>query len=80
MPKPDRLARSAPDARAIGDSLIARNVRLQLGATLHEPADPFGKMFFNILATLAEFEIDLLRLRTRECMATVRAKGKLKKA
>lgn len=37
-----------------------------------------GKMFFNILATLAEFEIDLLRLRTREGTAIARSKGKLR--
>jgi DNA invertase Pin-like site-specific DNA recombinase len=35
-------------------------------------------MFFNILATFAEFEVDLLRLRTREGMAVARAKGKLR--
>ena len=35
-------------------------------------------MFFNILATFAEFEVDLPRLRTREGMAVARAKGKLK--
>jgi DNA invertase Pin-like site-specific DNA recombinase len=33
---------------------------------------------FNILATFAEFETDLLKLRTREGMAVARAKGKLK--
>src|SRR5262245_25739915 len=32
----------------------------------------------NILATFAEFEVDLLRMRTREGMAVARAKGKLK--
>jgi DNA invertase Pin-like site-specific DNA recombinase len=37
-----------------------------------------GKMFFNILATFAEFEVDLLRLRTREGMAIARAKGRLR--
>nr|UVN18285.1 hypothetical protein pPsy0462c_00026 [Pseudomonas syringae] len=37
-----------------------------------------GKMFFNILATFAEFEADLIRLRTREGMAIARAKGKLR--
>jgi len=37
-----------------------------------------GKMFFNILATFAEFEVDLLRMRTREGMAVARAKGRLK--
>jgi DNA invertase Pin-like site-specific DNA recombinase len=35
-------------------------------------------MFFNILATFADFEVDLLRLRTREGMAVARAKGKLR--
>jgi DNA invertase Pin-like site-specific DNA recombinase len=37
-----------------------------------------GKCFFNILATFAEFEVDLLRMRTREGMAIARANGKLK--
>jgi DNA invertase Pin-like site-specific DNA recombinase len=38
-----------------------------------------GKMFFNILAIFAEFEVDLLRrMRTREGMAIAKAKGKLK--
>ncbi|GIU51711.1 hypothetical protein TUM4438_42290 [Shewanella sairae] len=40
--------------------------------------DPMGKMFFNVLATFAEFEGDLIRLRTREGMAIARANGKLK--
>ncbi|MEW2161026.1 recombinase family protein [Streptomyces sp. NPDC007189] len=76
VPKLDRLARS--DARDIGDSLVARGVKLSLGGSLYDPADPMGKMFFNILATCAELEVDLLRLRTREGMAVARAKGKLK--
>jgi DNA invertase Pin-like site-specific DNA recombinase len=37
-----------------------------------------GKCFFNILATFAEFEVNLLRMRTRERMAIARAKGRLK--
>jgi DNA invertase Pin-like site-specific DNA recombinase len=78
VPKLDRLARSVPDARAIGDSLAERGVKLQIGASVHDPNDPMGKLFFNILATFAEFEADLIRLRTREGMAIARAKGKLK--
>jgi DNA invertase Pin-like site-specific DNA recombinase len=78
VPKLDRLARSVPDARAIGDSLAARGVRLQLGSSVYDPTDPMGKLFFNILATFAEFESDLIRLRTREGMAVARAKGKLR--
>ena len=67
-----------PDARAIGDDLAARGIKLSLGGRVYDPADPIGKMFFNILATFAEFEVGLLRMRTREGMAVARAKGKLR--
>ena len=67
-----------PDARDIGDSLAARGVKLSLGGAVYDPTDPMGNRFFNILATFAEFEVDLLRMRTREGMAIARAKGKLK--
>jgi DNA invertase Pin-like site-specific DNA recombinase len=78
VPKLDRLARSVPDARAIGDDLAAYGIKLSLGGQVYDPADPMGRMFFNILATFAEFEVDLLRMRTREGMAVARAKGKLR--
>lgn len=78
VPKLDRLARSVPDARAIGDSLAKRGVKLQIGSSVHDPTDPLGKLFFNILATFAEFEADLIKHRTREGMAVARAKGKLR--
>ena len=78
VPKLDRLARSVPDARSIADELAARGVTLALGQSRYDPADPMGKMFFNILATFAEFEADLIRLRTREGMKIARAKGRLR--
>lgn len=78
VPKLDRLARSVPDARDIADTLAARQVKLALGRSIYDPNDPMGKMFFNILATFAEFEVDLIRMRTREGMAIARAKGKLR--
>jgi DNA invertase Pin-like site-specific DNA recombinase len=78
VPKLDRLARSVPDARQIADALVERGVKLALGSSVYDPADPMGKMFFNILATFAEFEADLIRMRTREGMAIARAKGKLR--
>ena len=77
VPKLDRLARSVPDARTIADQLEAKGVKLALGASVYDPTDPMGKMLFNTLATLAEFEADLIRMRTREGMALARAKGKL---
>src|SRR5229473_3323253 len=78
VPKLDRLARSVPDARDIGDTLVARGVRLSLGGTVYDPGDPMSKMFFNMLAVFAEFEVDLLRMRTREGMAIARSRGRLK--
>jgi DNA invertase Pin-like site-specific DNA recombinase len=78
VPKLDRLARSVPDARAIADELEQRGVRLQLGCSVYDPQDPMGRMFFNVLATFAEFEADLLSLRTREGMAVASARGRLK--
>ncbi|MBQ2261824.1 MAG: recombinase family protein [Loktanella sp.] len=78
VPKLDRLARSVPDARAIADELEKRGVKLALGTSVHDPTDPMGKMFFNILATFAEFEADLVRMRTNEGMAIARTKGRLK--
>jgi hypothetical protein len=39
----------------VPDSLVARGVKLSLGGTIYDPPDPMGKMFFNILATFAEF-------------------------
>jgi len=57
VPKLDRLARSVPDARDIGDGLAARGIKLSLGGQVYDPTDPMGKMFFNILATFAEFSV-----------------------
>src|SRR6476619_2639969 len=39
---------------------------------------PGGRLLFNVLAMVAEFEADLIRMRTREGMAVARAKGHLK--
>jgi DNA invertase Pin-like site-specific DNA recombinase len=76
--KLDRLARSLPDARDIADELTAKGVRLNLGGTVHDPTDPVGKLLFNVLGMVAEFEADLIRARTREGMAVARAKGRLR--
>jgi DNA invertase Pin-like site-specific DNA recombinase len=78
VPKLDRLARSVPDARDIAEKLASRGVKLSLGGSVYDPTDPMGRMFFNILATFAEFEADLIKMRTREGMAVARAKGKLR--
>ncbi|MEJ7756029.1 MAG: recombinase family protein [Nocardioidaceae bacterium] len=76
--KLDRLARSLPDARTIADELTARQVRLNLGGSLYDPTDAVGRLLFNVLAMVAEFEADLIRLRTREGMKVAKANGHLR--
>ena len=66
VPKLDRLARSVPDARHITDQLHEKGVKLDLSRNIRDPDDPLGKMFLNILVTFAEFEADLIRMRTSD--------------
>jgi DNA invertase Pin-like site-specific DNA recombinase len=74
--KLDRLARSLPDARDIVAELTARDVALSLGGSVHDPTDPVGRLLYNVLAMVAEFESDLIKMRTREGMKVARAKGR----
>jgi len=76
--KLDRLARSLPDAREILKDLTRREVKLSIGGSVHDPTDPVGRLLFNVLAMVAEFESDLIRLRTREGMRVAKAKGRLR--
>lgn len=56
MTKLDRLARSVPDARDIVDELTVRGVRLKLGGSIPNPADPIGRLLFTVLSMIAKFE------------------------
>ena len=64
--KLDRLARSLTDARNIVEELTEAGVKLNIGGSLHDPNDPVGRLLFNVLGMIAEFESDLIRMRTRE--------------
>jgi hypothetical protein len=75
--KLDRLARYLPDARAIADELIERQISLSLGGSVYDRTDAVGRLLFNVLAMMAEFESDLIRLRIREGMKVAKAKGRL---
>ena len=75
--KLDRVARSLPDARDIVKELTEGQVKLSLAGSIHDPTDPVGRLLFNVLAMVAEFESDLIRMRTREGMKVAKAKGRL---
>jgi len=72
------LARSVRDAKDIADELSSRQIRLNLGGSIHDPTDPIGRLLFNVLAMVAEFEADLISTHTKEGMKVARAKGRLR--
>ena len=76
--KLDRLARSIADARDIADELTAREVKLSFAGSVYDPNDPMGKLVFNMMSVFAEFEADLIRMRTREGVRIAKADGKLR--
>jgi DNA invertase Pin-like site-specific DNA recombinase len=76
--KLDRLARSVPDALDILTQLSDRGVAFALEGSVYDWADPFARMFLQILAVIAEFEANLIKQRTREGMAIARSRGKLR--
>lgn len=76
--KLDRLARSVRDLRDIADELEAKGVALSIGGSVYDPTDPMGKLLFNVLSMVAEFEADIIKQRTREGMAVAKVKGRLR--
>lgn len=76
--KLDRLGRSARDLHEISAELQQKGTRLCIGGAVHDPADPTGKLFFGVLALMAEFESDLIRARTKEAIAVAKASGRFK--
>ncbi len=74
----DRFARDVADAHTILTDLSARGVRFGLGGSVYDWNDPFGRLFLQTLAMVAEFEADLNHLRTREGMAAAKRKGTLR--
>ena len=77
--KLDRLARSVTDARAIAEEPTCLHVRLSLGGAVYDPTEPVGRLLFSVLAMVAEFEADLISMRTREGRKVARARGRLRR-
>jgi DNA invertase Pin-like site-specific DNA recombinase len=63
------------NAHLVGYARVSTN---EQDLTVHDPTDPVGRLLFNILAMVAEFEADLIRARTREGMQLAKAKGRLR--
>jgi DNA invertase Pin-like site-specific DNA recombinase len=74
--KLDRLGRSLKHLVELVNTLRERGVGLQ---SLNDPIDtttPQGRLSFNLFASLAEFERDLIRERTQAGLSAARARGR----
>jgi DNA invertase Pin-like site-specific DNA recombinase len=74
--KLDRLGRSLKHLVTLATELMEREIGL---ISLNDPIDtttPQGRLVFNIFASLAEFERDLIRERTQAGLEAARARGR----
>lgn len=74
--KLDRLGRSLKHLVELTNELLERRIGL---ISLNDPIDtttPQGRLVFNIFASLAEFERDLIKERTRAGLQAARARGR----
>lgn len=75
--KLDRLGRSLRHLVELVGELMSKDVGLQ---SINDPIDtttPHGRLTFNIFASLAEFERDLISERTQAGLKAARARGRV---
>ena len=78
--KLDRIGRSVINLAAVARLLQERDADL---IVLDQPIDtttPHGRLIYNVLAAMAEFERDLIIGRTRDGQAQVRRRGNLRRS
>jgi len=75
--KLDRLGRSVRNLKALADELQSRQVGLRALSQGIDTTTPGGRLFFHMLAAIAEFEHDLILERTVDGLAAARARGRM---
>jgi DNA invertase Pin-like site-specific DNA recombinase len=76
--KLDRLARSVPHLCEIGKHLDAKGVGLKVLDQAIDTTTPTGRLMFNMLGAIAQFERELIRERMLVGIAKAKAEGKYK--
>ena len=76
--KLDRLARSVAHLVAIGEQLEAKGVALKVLEQAIDTSTSTGRLMFNMLGAIAQFERELMLERQREGVAKAKAEGKYK--
>ncbi len=76
--KLDRLARSVAHLVSIGEQLEAKGVALKVLEQAIDTSTSTGRLMFNMLGAIAQFERELMLERQREGVAKAKAEGKYK--
>src|SRR5262245_48419688 len=76
--KLDRLARSVPHLCEIGAKLETKGVSLKVLDQAIDRSTPTGRLMFNLLGSIAQFERELTRERMLVGIAKAKAEGKYK--
>jgi DNA invertase Pin-like site-specific DNA recombinase len=76
--KLDRLARSVADVVAIERRLNDKGAALIVMDPAMDTSTPAGRLVFNVLASIAQFEREIMLTRQREGIAKAKAEGKYK--
>ena len=74
--KLDRLGRSVRNLKHVADELQQRAIGLKALSQGIDTTTPGGRLFFHMLAAIAEFEHDLIVERTHDGLAAARARGR----
>ncbi|SEJ75930.1 Site-specific DNA recombinase [Dyadobacter sp. SG02] len=75
--KLDRLGRSLKDLIHLINEFQQRQIGFQSLNDAIDTTTAQGRLFFNIFASLAEFERDLIRERTKAGLSAARARGRM---
>jgi DNA invertase Pin-like site-specific DNA recombinase len=76
--KLDRLARSVADLVKIEERLKAKGANLHVMDPAMDTATPAGRLVFNVIASIAQFEREIMLTRQREGIAKAKGEGKYK--